>query len=826
VINGTTYGPGFTAFPGGGVVVPTNSLGQPTQVITVDPTAPGATTVTIPFRAIDSAGVESSNTGTAVINLTSVNISGTVFNDDNGLLGSPANTVDGLAVNGPDIDPVTAGAQILYASLVQGGTIIATVPVSGTGTYTFADVPTGSYNVVLTTNPSGSLTSSLPTAGSGWVSTGENIGAGAGSDGTPNGILPVTVSGANVTNANFGIEQPPTAGSGTQTSANPGGTNQVTVNNTTFTNTTNSTDPSPGLVTSIRITAIPTGATTIVINGTTYGPGFTAFPGGGVVVPTNSLGQPTQTITVDPTAPGATTVTIPFRAIDSAGVESSNTGTAVITLNSIFISGTVFNDVNGNTRIDNPETALPAVIQYIYLVDASGIIIDSSKVDSLTGNYTLEGSASQTYTVQLSTIEYPIGINTNTTPIVNTPPVGWARIGENGNNNTGSGDGLPNGRLSVVVAETNVGNQNFALAPIPVADDKSYLGLDPNTLRFLPTGNITYPNKMVLNDPTGTQNGDVSLIDGTMPGKVSGSDLNAGLIAGATGTEGLRTFVTDGVVYDPNNNTIELTNTVIVYKFEGVDYILVPNPTNADPSYVFWNPTSGQYEIDNFNSNNLSVWFDTEGQTGFLFNYSWINTAGVKSNDASYLVNATGPLAILPVELLYFTAENVECNVQLRWATASEKNNDHFTLSKSTNLIDWELVTKVNGQGTTSLPQQYGYMDSKPLKGISYYRLSQTDYDGTMETFPVVSMDLNACITISTKIFPVPAKDILNIEVLHPNLSKGWINVYSSTGALVRQFLFTNSLNTVDVSLLPAGTYFVNILLEGKEYTHSFVITR
>jgi hypothetical protein len=55
----------------------------------------------------------------------------------------------------------------------------------------------------------GSATPSLP---AGWLNTGENLGTAAGNDGTVNGILTgITVTTTDVTNANFGVQQPPVA---------------------------------------------------------------------------------------------------------------------------------------------------------------------------------------------------------------------------------------------------------------------------------------------------------------------------------------------------------------------------------------------------------------------------------------------------------------------------------------------------------------------------------------------------------------------------------------------------------------------------------------
>ncbi len=299
----------FTGPNGFSVVTTASSVSVASAVLS----ATGAYTVVVTDASSCSATASATIT---VINCTS--LSGNVLNDTDALTD---NTVDGPGVNGPNL-PV-------YVSLVQNGTVVATQPVSSTGGYTFTDVAPGSYSVVITTNPAGSATPSVPTN---YTSTGENVGTTPGNDGTPDGILAVTVGGSPVTDVNFGIEQLPTAGSGSVTVSNPGGTTGIPVPPASFTSTTPSTDPSPGTVASIRITAFPTNTTSLTINGTPYTPTSPEFSGPtptGVIVATDGSGTPTVPILVDPTNDSAP-VSIPFKAIDNGGKESPNTGTAVL----------------------------------------------------------------------------------------------------------------------------------------------------------------------------------------------------------------------------------------------------------------------------------------------------------------------------------------------------------------------------------------------------------------------------------------------------------------------------------------------------------------
>lgn len=244
----------------------------------------------------------------------SITLSGTVFNDGNGLTDS---TVNGTGTGTP------SGTQ-LYANLVDtNGNVVSSVTVAANGTYTFSSVVTGSYTVRISSaqgvESNAAPSNNLPTN---WVFTGENLGAGSGNDGTINGSLPVTVSSTSITNANIGIERRPTAGTNTLSSqANPPGLTFVTIPSTAFSGA----DADAGSsITSIRITQFPTNATSIRINGIPYT--SLNFPGGGVSIPTNASGQPTQTVEIDP-IDGTVSSVINYRTTDNAGFESTADGT-------------------------------------------------------------------------------------------------------------------------------------------------------------------------------------------------------------------------------------------------------------------------------------------------------------------------------------------------------------------------------------------------------------------------------------------------------------------------------------------------------------------
>jgi hypothetical protein len=109
---------------------------------------------------------------------------------------------------------------------------------------------------------------------------------------------------------------------------------------------------------------------------------------------------------------------------------------------------------------------------------------------------------------------------------------------------------------------------------------------------------------------------------------------------------------------------------------------------------------------------------------------------------STFTINgSSAPNTALPVELLFFsaTAHNQK-QVILNWATASELNNDFFTVERSIDGLNWEVVEFVNGNGTTPLRNDYSTTDIRPFTGLSYYRLKQTDFDGAFEYSYIVSV--------------------------------------------------------------------------------------
>jgi hypothetical protein len=167
----------------------------------------------------------------------------------------------------------------------------------------------------------------------------------------------------------------------------------------------------------------------------------------------------------------------------------------------------------------------------------------------------------------------------------------------------------------------------------------------------------------------------------------------------------------------------------------------------------------------------------------------------------------------LPVTLLNFTAQAMGSQVQLRWQTASEFNNDHFEVERSRDANNFNWLLSVAGHGDSQLLQDYQAVDAAPVSGINYYRLKQVDKDGQFLFSRVVSVDMiSAPAGSSTRLYPNPAADVIYFNITSPQNIHSSLVVFNAAGrqvVLKPSYLVKggNSLS-LDVSTLAPGIYF------------------
>jgi len=118
----------------------------------------------------------------------------------------------------------------------------------------------------------------------------------------------------------------------------------------------------------------------------------------------------------------------------------------------------------------------------------------------------------------------------------------------------------------------------------------------------------------------------------------------------------------------------------------------------------------------------------------------------------------------LPIELLSFSGECDHQSIVLTWSTAAEVNNDYFSIERSIDGVNWELITKVNGQGNSTSIKNYSFVDLARYNDFSYYRLKQTDHDRQFKYSATIALDKCSEDISELAVYPNPAQETLNLS--------------------------------------------------------------
>jgi hypothetical protein len=168
-----------------------------------------------------------------------------------------------------------------------------------------------------------------------------------------------------------------------------------------------------------------------------------------------------------------------------------------------------------------------------------------------------------------------------------------------------------------------------------------------------------------------------------------------------------------------------------------------------------------------------------------------------------------GEETALPISWLAFDAIQREKSVFLTWATATELNNSHFNIQRSTDSRNWQNIGTVQGAGTTLEKQSYTFTDEQPWRGINYYRLQQVDYDGKFEFSNVLSVEFSSDGGPAVQFYPNPVKGEIIFSGLDWEGGAYTVSVADISGKI--WLTAKPDGNRLDLGGLPAGTYFLKM---------------
>lgn len=182
--------------------------------------------------------------------------------------------------------------------------------------------------------------------------------------------------------------------------------------------------------------------------------------------------------------------------------------------------------------------------------------------------------------------------------------------------------------------------------------------------------------------------------------------------------------------------------------------------TLASRGHTNTSPTAGTSIIKSID--NRATWM-LDGACVLSSNAALAARTGLSGFGVFSIGQTSSPL---PIELLSFAGTEKSDHNLLEWVTLTETNNEYFTLERSSNGIDFIPVGRVQGAGTSRVQLFYLFKDMTPPKGVSYYQLRQTDYDGTTTTSKIIALRRHTSANFQISVAPNPSKGIFNLDIM------------------------------------------------------------
>lgn len=196
-----------------------------------------------------------------------------------------------------------------------------------------------------------------------------------------------------------------------------------------------------------------------------------------------------------------------------------------------------------------------------------------------------------------------------------------------------------------------------------------------------------------------------------------------------------------------------------------------------------WNASNEAWRFTPTGAPNVTVnWYDQNGFLGSGVDMTVCPSESVQTYaaDAVYtkcdgtnitvsdFVTVTCAAVMLPVEWLDFEAvlSTDERKVDCIWQTASELNNAYFSVERSSDTEQWEVIGTVQGAGTSSQVNSYVFIDERPLPGVSYYRIRQTDFNGDQDWSNIDVVKRNESVFT---VYPNPGSGVFRVLGVQPH---------------------------------------------------------
>jgi hypothetical protein len=474
------------------------------------------------------------------------------------------------------------------------------------------------------------------------------------------------------------------------------------------------------------------------------------------------------------TAPIASNVAILGEALYNSGATTKGT----------YTTGTV---LTGAYDFSDADLDLEGTSTYIWYRDGSAIT----------------GATSIRYTVQAADVSKTITFEV--TPVDDTPQTGSALVSTGLVANTTTLDNVGTNNL------TYSSGTNSVLST--VLDNQKTLTVDGASTVLTIHGDLDGTNGINIVVSNGAQ----LIVNGQFI-----TDNNVDINVDASSS-----FIIESGLVAKNNSVLVISGTMTI----NADVLVENNAT-------FNVGTDGLLAVSG------DVGFGSKGELtvdglmtigGDLTGAATLDGSGTVTVGGTIAPSITDSNSVLPIELTYFKAYHTNNKVSFKWETASELNNDFFTIERSEDGVNFYGIETIGGAGNSLSSIVYSANDENPINGINYYRLKQTDYNGDYSYSELQAVEISR---FSTKeinelvIYPNPivsSNHLLSIDIkgeYHNESAR--IKIFGMNGQEIIEYevpLDGNFNKTaIYISILTTGNYIVMVLTSSNSFKNKLVV--
>ena len=257
--------------------------------------------------------------------------------------------------------------------------------------------------------------------------------------------------------------------------------------------------------------------------------------------------------------------------------------------------------------------------------------------------------------------------------------------------------------------------------------------------------------------------------------------------------------------------------------------------TPSDIVLTHWNSTTSQWDKIS-GAGDVTTQSNGGGGAGSgTASSGRITSATAQSDFSPFNLGSGSGNNSLPVDLLSFHTVCSHDIVDVNFSVVSQINNDYFLIERSTDAMDWEVVGQIDGVegGNSNTQMDYVFVDNNPLANLSYYRLTQVDFDGKSKTFYPVSTTCGGSEGgLPIDVYPNPASNEVTVELELDNYQGDdvYYTITDATGkAVLSDYVQLDrgfNKHTLDIGKLPNGVYILRFNQTKDHITETRIVKR